>query len=77
MKEMVSDSFQGWFNFCPTRFQSYFHYFAWISHLDLSILYFTASCIGCHARSRRRLLNPQDLALANSTLTLLKFSTFY
>ena len=35
--------------------------YTWICHLDLSTLYLIASCDGCHARGRRRLLNPEHL----------------
>ena len=32
--------------------------------MDLSILKLIASCDGCHARGRRRLLNPEHVLLA-------------
>ena len=35
--------------------------FTWIFHLDLSTLYLIASCDGCHAWGRRRLLYPEHL----------------
>ena len=37
--------------------------FTWICHLDLSILKLIASCDGCHAWSRRRLLNLEHLVV--------------
>ena len=37
--------------------------FTWICHLDLSILKLIASCDGCHASSRRRLLNLEHLVV--------------
>ena len=39
--------------------------FTWISHLDLSILYLTAtcSCAGCHAWGKGCLLNPEHLVV--------------
>ena len=35
----------------------------WICHLDLSKLKLIASCDGCHAWGRRRLLNPEHLVV--------------
>ena len=35
----------------------------WICHLDLSKLKLIASCDGCHASGRRRLLNPEHLVV--------------
>ena len=37
--------------------------FTWICHLDLSKLKLIASCDGCHAWGRRRLLNPERLVV--------------
>ena len=37
--------------------------YTWICHLDLSIPYLIASCDGCYARGRRRLLNPEHLVV--------------
>ena len=35
----------------------------WIRHLDSSKLKLIASCDGCHASGRRRLLNPEHLVV--------------
>ena len=35
----------------------------WICHLDLSELKLIVSCDGCHARGRRRILNPEHLVV--------------
>ena len=57
---------------------SLFFLFTRICRLDLSKLKFIASCDGCHALGRRRLLNPEQLdqffTLALNTLIL---SIFY
>ena len=60
---MVNDSLSRYALFDIQQDFSRFLYFKWICHLDLSTLYLTAGCDGCHTLSRRRLLNPQLLVL--------------
>ena len=42
---------------------SLFLLFTWICRLDLSKLKLIASCDGCHAGGRRRVLNPEHLVV--------------